>query len=431
MSILIVFLLLLAACGGSGGSSSESNSGSNESATSKSNNSSDNSQQKDKQSNTSSEQKEVTIVWAHGKDETGQTQATIKAFEKKYPNINVKYNELPNNSGKQHDLYFTQFNAKSSAIDVFNLDVVWPAEFAQAGFLLPLDRFIKQDNFNLKQFNQGALGAGQFKGKQWTLPLWTDIGLLFYRKDIVKQPPETWEELIKMSKKYQGKKGTEFGFVYQAKQYEGLVCNVIEYVSSYGGDFIKKGKVAVNSKDTLQGLKMLTKITQSNFVPSNITTFTEPETNHAFINGNAVFARNWPYMWATSQSDKSKVAGKVGIAPLPAGDAGSAATLGGWMMGINKYSKHKKAAWKFVKFAAGPAGQKIRAKVGGKIPAIPSLLDNKEVLKANPYFGKEGFQKAIASTVARPVAPNYQKISSIIQINVSKAITGKISPKKP
>ncbi|HEX6922526.1 MAG TPA: ABC transporter substrate-binding protein [Bacillales bacterium] len=422
--IFLVIVLVLAACSGSGSSSngggegtgSEGNTGNTDSA--------------DSGTGSSDSQKKVTIVYAKGKNPTGASKKIIQAFEKKYPNINVKFRELPNNSGKQHDLYVTQLNAKSSKIDVFNVDVVWPAEFAQAGYILPLDRFAQQDNFDLGMYNQGALSAATFKGKQWALPLFTDVGLLYYRKDIVKKPPETWEELIKMAKKYKGEKGTKFGFVYQAKQYEGLVCNIIEYVASYGGAFLKDGKVVVNNKDAIQGLKKMVQITQSNFVPGNITTFTEPETNAAFINGQSVFARNWPYMWETSGSDKSEVAGKVGVAPLPAGDSGSAAALGGWMAAINKYSEHKQAAWKFLKFIAGPQGQKIRALEGGKIPTIPSVLHDKEVLKANPFFAKKGFQKAVESAVARPVAANYQKISSIIQIQVSKAISGKVSAEK-
>ncbi|HEU5140088.1 MAG TPA: ABC transporter substrate-binding protein [Bacillales bacterium] len=424
--IFLAFVLALAAC--SGGGSSNGGGGSEGSGSDTDNGSSTNNSTEE---DTSGSKEKVTLVWAHGKDESGETEKIIKEFEKKYPNINVKNRNLPNNSGKQHDLYVTQLSAKSSDIDVFNLDVVWPAEFAQAEYVLPLDRFIQQSGFDLSKFNQGALSAAQFKGKQWALPLFTDVGMLFYRKDIVKQAPETWDELIEMAKKHKGEKGTEFGYVYQAKQYEGLVCNIIEYVASNGGQFIKDGKVVVDSEGTLKGIKTMAQITQSDFVPGNITTFTEPETNQAFINGKSVFARNWPYMWATSQDEsKSKVAGKVGIAPLPAGTKGSAASLGGWMIGINKYSKHKQAAWKFVKFTAGMNGQKIRAVVGGKIPAIPSLLKDEDVLKANPYFGKEGFQNAVKSAVSRPVAPNYQKISSIIQIEVSGAISGKETPEQ-
>jgi multiple sugar transport system substrate-binding protein len=169
-------------------------------------------------------------------------------------------------------------------------------------------------------------------------------------------------------------------------------------------------------------------IATSKFVPDNITTFTEPETETAFIEGQAVFARNWPYLWASSNDkEKSKVVGKVGVAPLPSGDNGSASALGGWMMGINKYSKHPKEAWEFVKFMTGVEGEKIEAINGGKAPTINSLYQDEEVLNANPFFKEKGFQDAIANATSRPVAPNYQEISNIIQIHVSKLLAGQES----
>lgn len=86
----------------------------------------------------------VTIVYARGKDDTQGTTAMVEAFEKKYPNIDVKFKEMPADTGKQHDAYVTAFNANSDEIDVIDLDVIWPAEFAQAGFLMPLDRFMEK-----------------------------------------------------------------------------------------------------------------------------------------------------------------------------------------------------------------------------------------------------------------------------------------------
>jgi multiple sugar transport system substrate-binding protein len=380
----------------------------------------------------SSTDKEVTIVYAHGKDDTKGTEKTIAAFEKKYPNIHVKEKVMPNDSGKQHDAYVTAFNAKSSEIDVLDMDVVWPAEFAQAGYTLPLDRFIQQDHVNVDMYNKGALSAAQFDGKQWALPKYIDVGVLFYRKDIVKNPPKTWDELIADAKKYQGQKGTKYGFALQAKQYEGLVCNAVEFTSAYGGQFIdENGKAAVDNPDTIQGLKKLKEIVNSNFVPEDITTFTEPETDNLFIQGKSVFVRNWPYQWFdANDKSKSKVAGKVGVAPLPAGNDGSASALGGWQAGINKYSKHKKEAWEFLKFMTSKQGEKINAIYGGKAPTVMSLYDDQEVLKANPFFKKEGFQQALKNAVSRPVAANYQKISGIIQIDVSKVLAGQETPEQ-
>ncbi|WNB91421.1 ABC transporter substrate-binding protein [Bacillus sp. NEB1478] len=388
----------------------------------------------DSSSKSGSKDEKVKIVYARGKDDTQGTKAMVEAFEKKYPNIDVQVKEMPADTGKQHDAYVTAFNANSDEIDVINLDVIWPAEFAQAGYLMPLDRFIEKDNVDLDAHNQGALSASKFKGKQWSLPLFIDAGMLFYRTDLIKEgtAPKTWDELLAKAKETKGQGGTQFGYLMQAKQYEGLVCNAVEFIASYGGKIIdENGEVKVDSPEAIKGISKMVEVVNSDVVPQNVTTFSEPESHTAFINGQSPLIRNWPYQFAlANDKSQSKIAGKVGVAPLPAGDAGSAAALGGWMMGINKNTKHAEASWKFLSFMTGKDGQKISAIKGGHAPTILSLYEDKEVLDANPYFKEEGFVNALKAAVSRPVAPNYPEISDIIQVQMSKAIAKQITPEE-
>jgi len=368
----------------------------------------------------------VKIVYARGTDVTGATQKLVEAFEQKFPHIDVEFREMPSDTGQSHDQYVTMFSAQSSEIDVFDLDVIWPAEFAQAGYLLPLDRFIEQDGIKLEDYIQGAVDAGNFNGQQWAMPKFLDTGLLFYRKDIVKEVPKTWDDLIKLASELKGQGGTKFGYLMQAKQYEGLVCNFIEFNAAYGGKILdEQGNVAINNPDTIQGLKKLMEVVQSDFVPNNITTFTELESHTAFIEGQAPFIRNWPYQYALAQDPaQSKIVDKIGVAPLPSGDNGSAATLGGWMTGINKFSKHPKEAWEFVKFMNGPEGQKITAIVGGSSPTYLPTYEDPEVQKANPLYANKDFVNGVKAAVPRPTTPLYPKVSDILQIEISKALAG-------
>ncbi|MDR7071175.1 ABC transporter substrate-binding protein [Fictibacillus barbaricus] len=381
-----------------------------------------------------SKDEKVKLVYARGKDDTQGTKSMVEAFEKKYPNIEVEFKEMPADTGKQHDAYVTAFNANSDEIDVIDLDVIWPAEFAQAGYLMSLDRFMEKDGVKAEDYNQGAISASKFKGKQWALPKFIDAGMLFYRTDLVDQGsvPKTWDELLAKAKETKGKGGTQFGYLMQAKQYEGLVCNAVEFIASYGGKIIdENGEVKVDSPEAIKGISKMVEIVNSDVVPQNVTTFSEPESHTAFINGQAALIRNWPYQFAlANDKSQSKIAGKVGVAPLPAGDAGSAAALGGWMAGINKNTKHPEEAWKFLSFMAGKEGQKIDAIKGGHAPTILSLYEDKEILDANPYFKEEGFVNALKAAVSRPVAPNYPEISDIIQVQMSKAIAKEITPEE-
>ncbi len=373
----------------------------------------------------------VTITFARGKDQTEATEKIINAFEKEHPDIDVQLKEMPADTGTSHDQYVTMFSGGSDEIDVFDLDVVWPAEFAQAGYLEPLDRYIQRDGIHMDDYVEGAVEAARYNGQQWAMPKFMDTGLLYYRSDIVKEPPETWDELLQQSKEYQGTKGTKYGFIFQGKQYEGLVCNFIEYIGSYGGEVLdEQGKVAIDSEDTMQGLSMMAHIAQSDMVPGNVTTITEIETDAIYGEGEAVFNRQWPYHYAVMNQESSEVKGDVEVAPLPKGDERSAPALGGWMTGINKNSDHKQEAWEFIKFMNGPKGQKISAIEGGLAPTYMPLFDDEDVKKASPLFENEEYIQGLKAAVPRPISPAYPKISEIIQIEVSKTLAGEQTPKE-
>lgn len=378
------------------------------------------------------QEKTVTITYARGADTTGSTEKLIKAFETSHPNIHVKYQEMPNSSGQQHDQYVTAFSSKSNEIDVFDADVVWPAEFAQANYALELDRLIKRDGIKMDNYFPATVQAAKFGGKQWAMPKYMDAGLLFYRTDLLKSPPKTWDELITMAKANQGKNGTKFGYALQANQYEGLVVNAMEFIASYGGKVIdENNKVVVNSPESIKGISKMVEVVNSGITPNNILTFAEPETETAFIEGQTVLARNWPYL-AKSAADKtrSKVLDKVGYSVLPAGDKGSASTLGGYMTMINRYTDQPEAAWEFVKFMTGAEGQTISATEGGRAPTLKDLYNDEKVKQAAPLFGKKEFVDVLLNAVPRPVTPKYPEISDIIQIEVSKALTKEITPEQ-
>lgn len=368
----------------------------------------------------------VKLVYARGQDTTGATNEIVKQFNEAHKGkIEVTFAEMPSDTGKQHDQYVTVFNGKGTDYDVFDADVIWPAEFAQAGYALPLDKFVEKDGINMKDYMKGPVQALTFKGQLWGMPKFIDAGLLFYRKDLVTNVPATWDDLIAQAKSLKGKTGSGYSYIMQAKQYEGLVCNATEFISAYGGKVVDgDGNITINSPETKKGLEVMKSIVKSDFVPNNITTFTEPESDTAFIEGKAAFLRNWPYQWAESQdASKSKVVDKVGVAPLPKGSVASAAALGGWVTMINKYSKHPNEAWEFLKFMTGADGQKITAIKGGSAPTLLSVYNDSEVQK-NPLFGNKDFVAGLSAAVSRPVSPIYPKLSDIMQVEISKYLAG-------
>ncbi|SDN59325.1 ABC transporter substrate-binding protein [Alkalicoccus daliensis] len=372
---------------------------------------------------------EVTLTYARGQDATGATDVLVEAFMEENPNITVEFREMPSDTGQSHDQYVTEFSAGDTTIDVFDADVIWPAEFAQAGYVLELDRFIERDGIDMEDYFEGTVESGTFDGRMWAMPKFTDAGLLYYRSDIVDEAPATWDELIEMSQEYQGEEGTDFGYLMQANQYEGLVVNAIEFFGAYGAQVIDEDQnVTINSPEAVTALEKMMEIAQSDFVPGDILNFDEPATHTAFLEGQAVFARNWPYMQAmTEDEDVSQVQGNVDFALLPAGDDGSAAGLGGWMSMINRNSEHPEEAWELLKFMTGPEGQKITAIEGGSAPTLRELYEDEEVQNAAPLFANDEFVETLENAVPRPITPIYPQISDIMQIELSRALSGDIS----
>src|SRR5690625_2109051 len=232
-----------------------------------------------------------------------------------------------------------------------------------------------------------------------------------------------------MSTELQGEKDTKFGYIMQALQYEGLVANFNEFIESYGEKIIDEdNNIIINSPETIKGFEKMIEIVNSDIVPSNVTTFNEPETISEYAQGSSVFARQWPAMYANLQKeDESNVIGKVDVSPLPAGDSGSRATLGGWLGGISKFSEHPREAWEFLKFITGPEGQKIMAVEATQTPTYLPLFDDEEVQKASPLFANKDFVEGLKSASPRPVTPKYAEVSDVIQIEVSRALAEEIT----
>ena len=367
----------------------------------------------------------INLFYEH--PSTDALQRIIDAFEAKYPQYKVNWIEAPASQDVSHDMLVTSLAAGESIYDVFSCNVIWPAEFSQAGYCLAVDRFLDDSELDLDNFSDGYINAYTFQGKMWGLPWYGNVGILYYRTDIIDTPPETWDELIEKAGEAAGKEGTSFGYVLQAAQYEGLVCNALEFISAYGGTIVDgDGNITINNDGVRAGLTEMKKLVDEAKVPENYSSFMENECQVAFGNGDAVFMRTWPGYYANAKNpEKSKISDKFAVAKLPAGSAGSASTLGGWGWMINKNSEHPQAAWDFISFVTGPEGQKINAIVGGQLPTYMPLYDDEEVLAANPHFAD--MKNAIEAACTRPVSPIYTALSESMQINISALLAGQKS----
>ncbi|MBO8156567.1 MAG: extracellular solute-binding protein [Bacillaceae bacterium] len=412
---MVAFVFALAAC--NGGDETGDNGGDEANGNDTTQN--EDTEQNDNETNDNNEannsDEKTVIKFAAQNDNTPATQKVIDAFNSSQDKYVVEWVEMTNDSAQMHDQLLNSLSSESSEYDVISMDVVWAGEFAGAGFLEPIDIMMEDAGLNAEDFNQGSMISGNYKGIQYTLPFFPDLGLLYYRSDIVSEEDAqklisgdyTYGDLAAMAEKYTGQNDTKYGFVYQSKQYEGLTVNVTEFTDQFS--------------NIEEGLQTMYDFTTADWTPENILTFTEGETHTAFENGDAVFARNWPYMYGRIKNPDTGAAvtpEQVGVAPLPNGGA-----VGGWLLGISKFSENKEGAWEFLSFLAGPEGQKIMSTEGGYLPGYAPLMEDQEVLGSNDMLSFEGFQNALNSTIARPVSPNYSETSDTIQVSTHKYLS--------
>ncbi|HJR64553.1 MAG TPA: extracellular solute-binding protein, partial [Gemmatimonadaceae bacterium] len=249
------------------------------------------------------------------------------------PAIQVEIQRTPDDATQRHQLYVQWLNARAGDPDILQLDVVWTAEFAAAGWVLPLDRFTPP----VADFFPATIEANRWGTRLFALPWFVDVGLLYWRTDLLDEPPSSMDELVRLasacratSRQTTSATGPQcpgdsrigpmgegrdppFGIVWQGARYEGLVTVFVEYLGAFGGRILdEEGRAVVDSPEAVRALAfMRDQLYRSGVAPREVLTWHEEETRFAFQNGNAVFMRNWPYAAGLlGDSAVSRVAGR-------------------------------------------------------------------------------------------------------------------------
>jgi multiple sugar transport system substrate-binding protein len=372
------------------------------------------------------------VVFKHGKiaGDPELFKNLLRRFEEENPGIRVEDETLPSSTDEQHQFYVINLEGKSADFDVIGLDVIWVQEFARAGWLRDISDLIPEKE--RKDFFPGPIEAVTYEGKLYAVPWYMDAGVLYYRKDLLDkygfQPPRTWSELVKTAQYVMRKQPGLYGFIWQGKQYEGLVCNVLEYFWGSGGTVLSGGKAVIDSPENRHALGFLRDlIVKYGVTPALVTTLTEEPSRHIFGDGKALFMRNWPYAWNIFEKKGSAVRGKVGISPLPSFPPNpSASTLGGWQLGINRYSRNPEAAGKLIRFLTSPEVEKELALTVGYKPPRKSLYHDAVLMSRQPFI--TGLYDVMMGARPRPISPYYMMMTQVMQPEFSAAISGIKSP---
>ena len=339
---------------------------------------------------------------------------------------------MPSSTTDQFAQYRLWLSAGNADVDVYQTDVIWAPQLAdQFVDLTEVAADIVPLHFSSIIESQTA------NGKLVALPAFTDAPALYYRKDLLEKHgqsvPATWEELTEVAQLIQDAEreagnADMQGFVWQGNAYEGLTCDALEWVKSFGGGQIVEpdGTISINNKNAIAALE-LAKSWVGTISPEGVLAYQEEEARGVWQTGNAVFMRNWPYAYGLGNGDDSAVKGLFEVTTLPTGGGHdtSAATLGGWNVAVSKYSENQEAAIELVKYIASTEFQKANAIKGSKLPTIVSLYDDSEIAEAQPIIPR--WKDVFLQAVPRPSGPTkvkYNEVSNKFFTAVHNTLSG-------
>ena len=361
------------------------------------------------------------ITYVQGKDNSGVWAPLIDKWNSEHPDEEVTFKEQTDEANQQHDDLVRNFQAENPDYDVVSVDVVWTAEFAAQGWLQPLEGDLA---INTDGLLQPTIDAGTYNGTLYTSPNTSDGGMLYYRTDLVKQPPETWDEMMDMcSIAEDNNMGCYTG---QFAKYEGLTVNASEAINGAGGSVLgEDGQPTLDTPEAEEGLGNLAEAYENGNIPREAISYTEEEGRIAFQAGKTLFHRNWPYVYGLAATEaSSKVKGKFDVAPLPGTTGVGASSLGGHNIGISAYSDNKATAIDFVNFLLEEEQQRTLLTKGSLAPALESLYTDEALVKEFGYLPT--LQTSITNAVPRPITPYYPGVTTAISDNAYAAIKGEV-----
>jgi multiple sugar transport system substrate-binding protein len=359
------------------------------------------------------------ITFANGQLDTDTyLHPLLRQWNAAHPKQRVTLIPLPDEADDQHAQMVVNLQTHSSIYDVMSLDVVWTAEFAANGWIVPLNPQL----FPLADFLPPAVATAKYAGRLFAVPFTSNAGLLYYRSDILNaahaSPPRTWAQLAHLAATLAPRYHIA-GYAGQLSSYEGLTVNFAEAVQSAGGSILSADGTAVtlNSPQARTALNFLLEGLKTGWIPRAALSYNEPESATPFLEGKLLFLRNWPYVYGQAAAPGSPIAGKFGVTALP---GPGSAVLGGANLAISSYSRHQGTALAFIRFLTSKASEREELVKGSLPPVWTSLYSDRALVRRFPYL--RTLKKAILTSRLRPQTPSYSQLSLAISSTIHQAL---------
>jgi multiple sugar transport system substrate-binding protein len=348
--------------------------------------------------------------------------------------VEVSLREMPADTSAYFDQMRTMLEAASGEVDLFAGDISWPAQFGSNGWLADLSsEFTPAER---KAYFPAFVEANEWDGKLYGIPFFTDVGLLYYRKDLLakagySKPPETWDELKEMAKKVMAEDPSiTDGFTFTGARYEGGTLLGNEFVETSGGAVINGDEVEADSPQAVEGIETERSMVAEGVSPAAVANYEEGDAEAPFLAGRAVFLRNWAYVFGDiANPELSEIKpSQVGVTSVPRASSSIPPVNvgGGWNLYVNAYSDSQKLAVELAKFISSEAQQKHTAETIGYLPTREAVYDDKKLIESQPAVARG--KTEIAETVTPPKSPFYADMSAVMAEQFSESLSGATSP---
>jgi multiple sugar transport system substrate-binding protein len=366
-------------------------------------------------------------------------QQIINRFNEQYRGkievvpVHLPFEKFSTNERKE--LFARSLRNKSDRLDIFAVDLIWVPRFSR--WAEPLDSYIQLPTRGL--ILKQALESCIFESTLVALPIYIDVGLLYYRQDLVRQLPGgdslerrlqssiTWDDFIRAGRSMR-QKGHPY-YIFTGNDYEGLVCTFFEMIAGQDEDFFKRSKLDFESPVAHTALQMLVDFVRTYGIsPPEVSDFDEIRSYRYLLDRDGIFARGWPNFlesFRDSYVNKEKLAQVRGTLLPHFEGRNSVGVFGGWNLMVSKFSTRKREALEFIKFVQREDMQKLLFEVGGFFPTNVNVYADSAYVRQHPEL--EFSRTLIEHGFHRPAMVEYTKMSDIISRHVHLAIKGEIT----
>ncbi|MFF7215784.1 ABC transporter substrate-binding protein [Streptomyces sp. NPDC008238] len=360
----------------------------------------------------------ATLDWYNFPDDSGALQeAADRCGRASGGRYVIRYNKLPRTADGQRQQLVRRLAAHDPALDILGLDVTWAPEFAEAGWIRPWTGTRRAEA--VQDTLDAPLRTATWKDRLYAVPYNTNVQLLWYRADLVPEPPTTWAAMLDTARDL-AKAGKPHRIEVQGAQYEGLTVWFNTLVSSAGGSILDADASAPSlGPPAVRAAGIMRDLAVSPAADPSLPNQMEDQNRLAMEAGTAAFELNYPFVYPAMKADNPQLFRHFRWARYPRVDAGRPArvTIGGIDLAVGAHSRRPELAFEAALCLRDRDNQRNAALRGGLPPTLRSLYDDPQVRRSYPFA--QDILAELENAALRPQTPAYQNVSIAVSHTLS------------